>query len=168
MTAAIDALWRSSLRVAYRALRVWWAIRRPAAHGAFVAVWWEDRLLLVRNSYRPGESVPAGRIRRGEPPVEGAARELLEEVGIAAGPAELAGAGVHVVEFEDKTDHAHFFELRVDARVEPRIDRREVVHAEWVRESALPQRPLLPHTRAYLESRSQGRHGHRDREDRTS
>lgn len=153
MTAALDALWRSSLRVAYRTLRVWWAIRRPATDGAYVAVWREDRLLLVRNSYRPGESVPAGRIRRGEAPVVGAARELLEEVGIAVDPEELIAAGTYVVEFEDKTDHAHFFELRVAARTEARIDRREVVHAEWVSEAELQGRPLLPHTRVYLEQR---------------
>ena len=147
-----DALWRSLLRAAYRVMRVWWRLRRPDAHGAFVAVWLDGALLLVRNSYREGESVPCGHIRRGESPIEGAVRELREEVGLEAPPGELVAAGVHVVEFEDKRDHAHFFEWRAPAGAEPRVDAREVIHAEWVAAAGLRERPLLPHTRAYLES----------------
>ena len=152
----IDALWRSLMRVAYRIMRVWWAIRRPTANGAFVAVWRDGQLLLVRNSYRPGQSVPCGRIHRRESPVEGAARELREEVGLVAPPDELIPAGVHPVEFEDKHDHAHFFEWQAPRDAEPRVDRREVVHAEWVAEAELHDRELLPHTRAYLAARSRG------------
>jgi ADP-ribose pyrophosphatase YjhB (NUDIX family) len=149
-----DALWRSLLRAAYRVMRLWWAIRRPEAHGAFVAAWQGERLLLVRNSYRSGESVPCGHIRRSESPREGAARELREEVGLVAALEELVPAGVHAVEFEGKYDHAHFFEWRAPTTAMPRIDEREVVHAEWVEEQRLAERPLLPHTRAYLDARS--------------
>ena len=53
-----NALVRLVLRAAYRLARAWWFVRRPEAHGAFVAVWHADRLLLVRNSYRGGECVP--------------------------------------------------------------------------------------------------------------
>jgi ADP-ribose pyrophosphatase YjhB (NUDIX family) len=146
-------MWRIGLRGAYLLLRVWWGIRRPETHGAHLAVWCGDSLLLVRNSYRRGESVPAGRIHRGEAPALAASRELREEVGVVATPEALVAAGVHVVDFEGKRDHAHFFEWRAPEGTRPRPDRREVIRAEWVDEGALTERPLLPHTRAYLQSR---------------
>ena len=151
-----DALWRSFLRVAYWIMRVWWALSRPSARGAFVATWRGDCLLLIRNSYRGGESVPCGRIHRRESPRAGAARELREEVGLVAPLDELVPAGVHAVEFEDKHDQAHFFEWQAPADAEPQVDRREVIHAEWVPEALLATRPLLPHTRAYLAARPRG------------
>jgi len=150
--SVIDALWRIGLRGAYLGLRAWWAIRHPESHGAFVAVWQGETLLLVRNSYRRGESTPAGRIHRGESPAAAAVRELQEEVGILARERDLEPAGVYTVAFEGKTDHAHFFELRVAADVCVRIDRREVVHAAFVERAALAARPLLPHTRSYLDA----------------
>ena len=50
------------------------------------------RLLLVRQP--PGRSwgLPAGLLRKGEPPVVGAARELVEETGVALDPADLEPA----------------------------------------------------------------------------
>ncbi len=158
MTGLANALWRIGLRVAYRVLRVWWWLRRPEAHGAFVAVWRgtePDELLVVRNSYRAGESVPAGAIHRGEHPVDAAARELREEVGLHTRAEDLVAAGVYVVDFEGKRDHAHFFEWQAPPGARPVADGREVVHTEWLTVVELGHRPLLPHTRAYLEARSQ-------------
>jgi 8-oxo-dGTP diphosphatase len=50
------------------------------------------RLLLVRQP--PGRSwgLPAGLLRKGEPPVVGAARELAEETGVVLDPARLEPA----------------------------------------------------------------------------
>ena len=62
----LDLLARAGYRIAYRVLRVWWFIRRPDVHGAFVAVWYEGALLLIRNSYRAGETIPCGQVDRGE------------------------------------------------------------------------------------------------------
>ncbi|GAA2019903.1 NUDIX hydrolase [Catenulispora yoronensis] len=42
----------------------------------------EGRIMLVRPSYRPGWDLPGGYVEIGESPVEGAAREVLEELGI--------------------------------------------------------------------------------------
>ncbi len=152
-----DALWRIALRAAYRVLRLWWAVRRPETHGAWVAVWRDESLLLIRSSYRRGECTPAGAISRRETPIAAAARELFEEVGIEAAPERLRPAGVHTQRFECRLDHAHFFELDAGPEVVVRIDRREVVHAEFVPRDELDGRPLLPHVRSYLASRaSQG------------
>ena len=146
-----DALWRIVLRGAYLTLRTWWWIRHPEVHGAYVAVWRDDHLLLIRNSYRPGETVPCGAIHTSESPVTAAVRELGEEVGILVHEADLRFVRECVVDFEYKIDHAHFFELRIDPAMQVRVDNREVIWAEFISAGELAARPLVPHVRAYLE-----------------
>lgn len=151
-----DALWRIALRGAYLGLRAWWWLRHPEVHGAYVAVWQGEHLLLIRNSYRTGETVPCGAIHASESPVRAAVRELREEVGVHVPEAELRFAGEYVVDFEDKIDHAHFFELRLESMIPIQPDNREVIWAGFVLAHELPARPLVPHVRAYLDaSRSQ-------------
>ena len=149
----VDWLWRVALRVAIRVLRVVWFFQRPLAQGAYVAVWWDDRLLVIRNSYRAEEGVPAGAIDRGETAVQAAVRELREEVGVHATEDELRYVCEVVVPYDFKDDHSHFFELRRDARPAVAVDNREVVWAEFVPEAELDARPLLPHVRGYLARR---------------
>ncbi len=146
-----DALWRIALRGAYLSLRAWWWIRHPEVHGAFVAVWRDDHLLLIRNSYRTGETVPCGAIHASESAVCAAVRELGEEVGIHVHEADLRFVAELVIDFEDKIDHAHFFELSVESAIAVRVDNREVIWAEFISAGELEARPLVPHVRAYLE-----------------
>ncbi|MGH7224061.1 MAG: NUDIX domain-containing protein, partial [Gemmataceae bacterium] len=72
---------RIALWIAYRLLRVWWLIRRPRHDGSVIAVWFDDRVLMVRHSYRHRLGWPGGGIKAGERAVEAAARELNEELG---------------------------------------------------------------------------------------
>jgi 8-oxo-dGTP diphosphatase len=149
----LDLLWRVGLRIAIRLLRVVWFFQRPLANGAYVAVWWDGNLLLIRNSYRDGEAVPCGAIDRGETPVQAAARELVEEAGIVAATEDLRFVCEIVVNFDFKEDHAHFFELHLETPPTVRIDNREVIWAQFVPEPELQGRPLLPHVRGYLKAR---------------
>jgi ADP-ribose pyrophosphatase YjhB (NUDIX family) len=151
-----DALWRIALRCAYRVLRAWWWLRGPEVHGAYVAVWQDDLLLLIRNTYRRGETVPCGAIGGRESVRAAAARELAEEVGIVVPESELTFVCELVVDFENKVDHAHFFELRVEAGIPIRIDHREVAWASFVPAAELADRPLVPHVRRYLDQRRAG------------
>ena len=148
-----DRMWRVLFRVAFQLVRVWWFVARPHAEGVFAAVWWEDRLLLIRNSYRTGESTPGGRLGRGEPPLEGARRELREEVGLDLPQSEFRFA----CELELVVDFVHdtvsFFEVALDREPVLRVDRREVVWAGFVAADELSSRPLSPHARAYLRQR---------------
>ena len=150
----IDALVRSVYRVGYRAALAWWFVRRPRVHGAFVAVWHDGHLLLIRNSYRRGETIPCGRVERGESPLEAARRELREEVGIDAPASELEPASDFELLFDYKRDRASIFEYHPAERPAVRVDAREVVWGEFVAERELAERPLVPHVARYLEHRS--------------
>jgi len=150
---ALDGVWRVGLRVAFRLQLVWWSLRRPVITGAYVAVWHDGRVLLIRNSYRRRDSLPAGGLHRGETPRDTAVRELAEEVGIRARPEELAYSG-EFVHTQLAEDHAHLFELVCECEPEVRIDRREVVWAAFLPLEAALARELVPPVRSYLESRA--------------
>ena len=150
----LDLLARLALRTGYRALRIWWRIRRPVLTGSYVAVWHGDRLLVIRNSYKSGETLPCGGLKRGETHRAAARRELQEEVGIEVEEHQLVFAGEIEVEGPLATDRAHFFELEVTTEPVIEIDHREVVWAGFLSRDVLPKRPLIRSVRAYLERRA--------------
>jgi ADP-ribose pyrophosphatase YjhB (NUDIX family) len=106
-----------------------------------------DRLLLLRQPPGRGWTLPAGLLRRGEPPVLGAVRELAEETGIELDPDQLSpavpNAVVHTKGWVDVV-----FEARVPASGTPLdVDGAEVHEAAWHR---LDELPLLTHPTARL------------------
>ena len=151
MRGLLDRLWRSALRVAYRLQLAWWYLRRPVIHGSYVAVWHGERVLVIENSYRKYLSFPAGGRARGEELHETARRELREEVGIAAQPEELSYYGELVHHSRYAEDHGHVFELRCASAPEVRVDRREVVWAEFLAPDDALARGVVGIVRRYLE-----------------
>ena len=151
----VDRAHRVALWIAYRILLAVWFVFRPRRHGVFIAVWHGGRVLAIRNSYRSWLALPAGGLRRGESPRDGALRELREEVGIRVAPEALRFVRDIPARFEFKRDCCSFFELLLDQPIEPRVDSREVVWAGFMApEDALRER-LAPPVRAYLEGRSE-------------
>jgi len=148
--AFLDRGWRAAYIVAYRLLRIWWFFRRPLIRGAFVAVWHDDALLVIRNSYRREETLPSGRIERGETPRAAARRELHEEVGIAIEESDLVQVVEFDVNFKYAREYASIFELRPRERPVPRVDHREVTDAYYVESAALAKHSFTPYVRDYL------------------
>lgn len=146
-----DRLWRTAMRFAYRAQLAWWYVRRPVIRGAYVAVWHEGRVLVIRNSYRRRLSLPAGGLKRGEAPRRAAVRELAEEVGIRVAPERLAYHGEIVNPSGYAEDHAHVFELRCERPPSFRVDGREVVWAEFMDPGEALERGVVGVVRRYLE-----------------
>lgn len=152
MRAFVDLAFRIALVAAYRILLVYWLVFRPRTRGAYVFVWCDARLLVIRQSYRRGWTVPAGRVKAGESPIEAAVRELYEETGIRTTPGALAPIGVLPNTLEFKRDEIHAFALRLEREPEVRIDRREVVEARFAAADLLERLDLWPPTRQLLRS----------------
>jgi 8-oxo-dGTP pyrophosphatase MutT (NUDIX family) len=106
------------------------------------------RLVLLRQPPGYGWSLPAGLLKKGEPPVVGAARELLEETGIRVSPGELTPADPAAVVHHRGRWVDVVFEARVPAEVAFAVDGAEVFEAAWHRLDALP--PLTPPTARLL------------------
>lgn len=144
---------RLAYRLAYRALRCWWWLRRPPASGAAVALWGPDGLLVVRPSYRRELDLPGGGRGRGESAAACAVRELREEAGVTVGPAILGE--VRVLRFQH--DHRAIELTVLDCRPAgppplPVADRVEVLEAFYATPAALGARELAPGLRAYLDA----------------
>lgn len=154
----MDAIWRTVLRAGYGALLVWSFLRRPSVHGAFVIVMRPPvearttQILLVRNSYKSGLTVPCGGIRRHETTLAAALRELYEEVGLRAAPERLEPIHEGVMQYRYREDHASFFLLALEPGEEPeiRIDNREVVWAGFVALDDAMELDLVPHLRELI------------------
>jgi 8-oxo-dGTP diphosphatase len=153
MRGVLDTAICLGYRVAYWGLRAWWFVRRPATHGAGVALWHEGRVLLIRTSYRPCYSLPGGFVQRGEPSEQAARRELREEVGIDLSGQAVRLAWTGTLPFESRRDTVDVWETSVETAPAVRITGHEIIWAGWVHPSeALGQR-LLPHVALYLAGR---------------
>ena len=148
----MNLLFRIAYRAAYRMLQAWWLVRRPHAYGAAVAIWQGDALLLVRTSYRPELDLPGGGIGRGEAPVAAAVRELREETGIEAEPAELVDLGEFHFEDNRRRITPFLFTWRPPTPVNPVADQREIVWAGLRAPGRAGRQPLCQAARLYLEA----------------
>ncbi len=112
--------------------RVWFAVLHPKVRAAAVILVWDGRVLLLRNSYRVEPSLPGGMLKRREDAATGAARELREEVGLVVEPTELRLREVFLQRKWGARIQLHLFEHRCTSAPPIRIDRREIVAAEFL------------------------------------
>ncbi|MHC4342188.1 MAG: NUDIX domain-containing protein [Planctomycetota bacterium] len=120
----MKALRRVLLRVWYKLSKLGRPFRARAPLGAAVAVVHQGRILVVRHSYRPGQSLPGGRIKRGESPCAAALRELKEELSIEADPEETRPV------YQDLW--IRIFEYRPTERPAIRMDGVEIIQADFL------------------------------------
>jgi ADP-ribose pyrophosphatase YjhB (NUDIX family) len=134
ISKAANCLHRIAFRLAYPILSRLERALGICSNVVAVAVWHGDKLLLIRHSYKPGDALPGGTLRVGEPPVDAAARELYEEVGISASPDEL----IPLRSWKQREGGRWLFEYRPPSM--PRIvpDQREVVAAQFVARHEIP------------------------------
>lgn len=122
----------SAQRVAIRLLSPTYAV------GALVIVRRPNGdVLLVRQSYRPDWFLPGGLLQRGETPLQAAARELAEEVGLA--PPRVTGPLATFVDAQIRTVTV-FCEATVDDSMAESAApaSREILQTGWFAPDALP------------------------------
>ncbi len=147
---AVDLGFRTAYKTAHRMLRAYWGFRNPNTHGALIAAWYDEQILLVKNSYRNEYTLPGGYVRAGETPEQGAARELREEVGVDVSPSELSLAYEDTKPYENRRDHVTICEVFLKSPIELAVDNREVVWAGFRRPDEVLSLPIVPHLRDYL------------------
>jgi 8-oxo-dGTP diphosphatase len=152
MCALVDAAFRLAYRVGFPVMLAWWLLRRPAHRGAVVAVWHEDEVLVLRQSYRRGLDFPGGGLSEGETARACACRELAEEVGIVVPEEALRLEREMTLLLDWRYDHVSVFSLRLGDRPALRGDRREVVGACFMPPAAALAAKLSPLVRAYLDA----------------
>ncbi|MEM7232418.1 MAG: NUDIX hydrolase [Planctomycetota bacterium] len=147
-----NEIWKLALRVAYKLMLAYWFIARPTERGVYVAVWCGDRILMIHNSYKPQATLPCGGLKRDEDPLEGAVREVREEVGVELRADQLAFVDDYVSRVEFKTDLSRVYEVRVDPEPEIRIDGREVISGEFVSYEEARRRDVHRIVRQYFDA----------------
>jgi len=132
---------RRLLRLGHR-LRLAWGRRfGTGGVGARIAVFHEDRVLLVRHTYLDGLYLPGGGVKRGEAPRDAAAREVFEETGARIEAPEPFG------DYAVGANGGRVFVFTARATsVEVRADGWEIEAVGWYRTDALPN-DVSPATR---------------------
>ncbi len=144
----MQTLRRAVYRIGYRVLRSYWLLARPAKRGVKCVLTRGDEILLVRHSYGPRRrwELPGGGIRRGEPPVAAARREIREELGVDIVRWRPLG-DVHA-RIDRKRDRLYCFAAELDDRVlEP--DGVEIAAIGWFPLTDLPPE-AAPHIAAII------------------
>jgi 8-oxo-dGTP diphosphatase len=133
-----------------------WFVWRPEKNGVKCLVTAEDRVLLVRHTYgRRSWDVPGGAVKRREPPIDAARREMEEELGLGSAPwtaiGQLRGSVDH------RRDTIHLFRAEVGAPALT-VDLGELAAAQWFARAELPAdlrpyvAPVLAHAPALGDS----------------
>ena len=129
MNNKLYILW---LRFLYAGYLCFCFIFRPRVRGAYVLVTFNGKILLIKNSYKPGWTFPCGMVDRGESEIEGARRELFEEVGISCTLDDLTFLKEYLSKRGYKSDHQFFYHLSLKDEPKVTLDMREVIDFKWV------------------------------------
>lgn len=127
-----NKIYRLYLKFLYLGYSCFCFIFRPRVRGAYVLVTSDDKILIIKNSYKKGWTLPCGMIDRHEAEVDGAKRELFEEVGISCDTEDLIFLREYLSTSGFKYDHQFFYLLKCETAPEVNLDMREVINYKWV------------------------------------
>jgi len=149
-----DRIRQWCFQLAYWLALVFWFVFRPRGRGVMAAIWFDGRILIIKNSYKRSLTFPGGGPHAGESARQTAARELAEEVGLTIRPNALTWIAQYRYNDEFKRDRIDLFEIELTALPAVRIDNREVIQAEFMDPAYARQLPLFPVAEAYLRHRA--------------
>jgi ADP-ribose pyrophosphatase YjhB (NUDIX family) len=127
---------RVAYRCAYRALRVYWFVRRPDVRGVKCVLTQGERVLLVRHTYGHREwDLPGGAVRRREAPHDAASREMREELGVSI--ERFNDLGNVRARIDHRRDTMHLFHAELGDRPIT-MDPCELADWQWFERRGLP------------------------------
>ena len=148
-----NRLSRIGYKIAYKIILLIWFFTRPTVKGVYVAVWYDQKILVIKNSYKKRYTLPCGRLKKNEDPLDAAVRELYEEVNIKLDASQLLFVGKYIGRYTYATDEGHFFEIKMAQRPAVQADDREVIWARFLSVEDTMQLKLNPAVRSYLNDR---------------
>ncbi len=119
-------------KILYRLHLVYCFFFRPKVYGAYCIIRYEDKRLIIKNSYKDYWTVPCGMVDTNESYLEAAVRETEEEVGVNLDPKELTLVGLIQSFDEYKEDNIYLYGVRLQNLPEVTLDGKEVVDYRWV------------------------------------
>lgn len=125
-------------RIVTKVLQRYWRVSRGLTLGAqAVLIDPDDRILLIRHTYRPGWHFPGGGVERGETVETALARELEEEAGVVLTQnPQLFGLYSNAANFPN--DHIALFIARSWYQVRVPTPNREIADHRYFARDALP------------------------------
>ena len=155
MSKIVSRVWGVFLSVIFQGARFVITIMKIRVRGSMVAIWNGDKILLVWKSYRKVWSLPGGLLKTGETWEQAAVRESIEEVGIRVPEEDLKFLKEVPGEFGSR-DRLHLFEVTLNGPVDLKLDRREIIFADFVSPEEALKRNLYEHVERYLKARRAG------------
>jgi len=122
----------------YPPLKPFLYLFRPADGAVKVIIFYKNKLLLIKNTYRKGWTLPGGGVKKNESPKQTAIREVYEEVGMHV--SGLRNHGFFILDF-DRGGKVTVFSCKVKSSAF-KIDNLEIEEAAWVDMGKLRKRPL--------------------------
>jgi mutator protein MutT len=117
-------------RILFPVAKVYWFFRRPKAHGAGCIIEFNNKILVVRNTYGIRLwGFPGGGINNNESPEQAAKREAFEEVGIDVKNIRSLGQFDYTLHYRSGT--VYIFTGNADSEI-IKIDPNEILEARWV------------------------------------
>ncbi|MEA2012204.1 MAG: NUDIX hydrolase [Verrucomicrobiota bacterium] len=120
------------------------------SRGVYIAVWHKDRILIIKNSYKNDYVIPCGGVKRKESFLEGAIRELREEVNIQTTPEDLILVKDVLLQQSPKYS-GKIYEIHFSEEPTFKPDGLEVVWAEFKTIPEALKMPLDSTIKDYLE-----------------
>ncbi len=134
-----------------KAVQGYWRLSRSLTLGAQgVIIDPENRVLLIRHTYRPGWHFPGGGVEKNETVLTALTRELHEEARVVCdSPPELFGMYANFRYFP--SDHIALFIVRNWHQPEPPKPDREIAEHGFFKPNALPEEINPPTQRRIVE-----------------
>ena len=117
--------------------KIWWFLKRPKIRGVKCLIYFQDKLLFIRNTY--GHKLwtfPGGQVKEGEDIEDACRREILEEVGFSLGEIRPIGTFRVVDNFRNVTVFCFASTVNSD---KIKIDEKEIMVAEWFSRENAPK-----------------------------
>ncbi|MEM7313259.1 MAG: NUDIX hydrolase [Planctomycetota bacterium] len=149
----MNFLRRTAYWFLYRVALISWMITRPTTIGAYLAIWHDGKVLIIKNPYKNHYTLPCGGLKPGESTAEAAVREAHEEVGILVDHTQIRLAGRFISYQEFKRDECDVYEIELDEAPTITIDNHEVTFGKFLTSPEAKKLPMMHIVEQYLASR---------------